>query len=191
MRDVLIVLLIAVIIVVGGWKFWNYQQNLNGENVITTTEETATTTDSTTTDNGTTLDVTNVTTDTSSTSNPVIKIVPQTTKTDTVSNVASVSVSDQKAGTSVSVTEIALPASGWIAIRDYANGKMGNTLGAKLLSKGTQTNVVVELLRPMVAGNSYVAVPLKDNGDGLYKGTDDVPFNGADGKPVMTLFKAN
>jgi hypothetical protein len=189
MRDVLIVLLIALIIVVGGWKFWSYQQNLDGDNLAPNTTDESATAEATIT-NESVVDVSTEPSDVVG-GNEVKIVSPETTVATQTITIAGVKISDQKAGSAVIVSEVALPATGWIAIRDYKDGKMGNTLGAKLLNKGTVSNVAVDLLRAMISGNSYVAVPLKDNGDGLYKGVDDVPFNDAGGKPIMTVFKAN
>jgi hypothetical protein len=202
MRDVLIVLLIALIIVVGGWKFWSYQQSLNGENVAPSADDSLAT-EGTSTESGAATDNSSAAEDvvgsaeqpiTSSSSSQIINIISPKPEVNTETSAgvgASVSVSDQNAGDKVEVKEVVLPAAGWVVIRDYKDGKMGNTLGAKLLDAGTSSDVVVELLRKTVSGSSYLAVPLKDNGDGVYKGADDLPFNDASGKPVMTVFKAN
>jgi hypothetical protein len=180
MRDVLIVLLVALIIVVGGWKFWNYQKGMNVEN------ETATTTSET------------VNSDAANPANTEINLgeeedqpaLPAAETVQIAGASASVKVSDQKAGNTVNVSEVVLPQAGWVAIRDFKDGKMGNTLGAKLMPAGT-TSCVVELLRPTIAGNTYIVVPLKDNGDGVYKGADDLPFTDASNNPVSVTFKAN
>lgn len=165
MRDTIIVLLVALIIVVGGWKFLNYQNSLSTEPANTNTEDNL-----------------EVKLETASTTSEVVPSADKaSTATAAIANVVdTVAVkvaSDTKAGSAVTIASVTLPASGWVAIRDYQNEKMGNTLGAKLFAAGTSSGTI-ELLRPLVSGSTYVAVPLKDNGDGAYKGSDDLPFAG-------------
>jgi len=55
---------------------------------------------------------------------------------------------------------------GWVAVRSYTNGEVGNVLGASRYSK--EQGLVpdtVNLLTPTVAGNEYAIVFFSENGD--------------------------
>ena len=107
----------------------------------------------------------------------------------TVAGSASVSVSDQKAGSSVTVSNVSLDSTGWVAVRDDENGLMGNVLGAQRLGKGSYTNIKVALLRSTTAGKTYHVVVYKDNGDMTFSKTKDmVVLN--NGNTVSGSFKA-
>ena len=64
------------------------------------------------------------------------------------------------AGTSVAVTVTEYPATdGWVAIRDYTDGALGNVLGASRYSQGDgKYPAKVDLFRATEAGKSYAVV---------------------------------
>jgi hypothetical protein len=77
----------------------------------------------------------------------------------------SFSVANQTAGSQVVIAEASVDRVTWLAVRDYAESKIGNVLGAKRLPAGAHTDVAVELLRPTIAGQSYAVVAFYDDGD--------------------------
>lgn len=88
-----------------------------------------------------------------------------------------IKMSDVPAGDTVTVPWVSFDAPGWVAIREKGtNGQtFGTTLGATLVDKGTHTNVIVELLRPVLSGGTYFVVLHTDNGDYKYaRATDPV-----------------
>ena len=99
-------------------------------------------------------------------------------------------VLDQPAGRAVVVKSVDVSATSWIAVRDYADQKIGNVLGAARREKGTSRDVVVDLLRATEPGKQYAVVILTDNGDGEFSTKTDSPLmDGA--KQVMTVFTAS
>ncbi|MES2953394.1 MAG: hypothetical protein V4674_02445 [Patescibacteria group bacterium] len=104
-----------------------------------------------------------------------------------------ITMSDVSAGSTVTVPSVSFDAPGWVAIREKgtAGTTFGVTLGATWLPKGDHKNVMVELLRPTLAGGTYFVVLHSDNGDRKYERAND---------PIITLlgvgnaavsFKAN
>ncbi|OGG58956.1 hypothetical protein A3C89_03665 [Candidatus Kaiserbacteria bacterium RIFCSPHIGHO2_02_FULL_50_50] len=67
---------------------------------------------------------------------------------------------DVTAGTSVAVTVTEYPATdGWVAIRDYTDGALGNVLGASRYSQSDgRYPAKVDLFRATEAGKSYAVV---------------------------------
>lgn len=92
-----------------------------------------------------------------------------------------------KAGMTVALKSAVFPTDeGWVGVRDYANGKQGGILGAARYSK-VQGLVPkeVSLLRPTKAGNEYVIVFFKENGDRVFSSSKDIQVGGQ-----STTFKA-
>ena len=104
---------------------------------------------------------------------------------------AGVDVGDQSAGTTIVLKSVTLPQTGWVAIHEDNSGVPGNILGAQRLDAGTTNLGNVTLLRGTTAGGTYYAMLHADNGDGAFDPHVDLPMLGADGKPVMMVFKAN
>jgi hypothetical protein len=98
-----------------------------------------------------------------------------------------VEVDDQKAGSIVVFTGADFPvAEGWVAVRDYANGQLGDILGAARWNKLTALlPSSVRLLRPTTAGNEYAIVFYTENGDRVFSLATDVQMSS-----VMETFKA-
>lgn len=85
-------------------------------------------------------------------------------------------VIDQPAGRAVVVKRLDVAATSWIAVRDYADDKIGNVLGAVRREKGTAQNAVIDLLRATEPGKKYVVVIFTDNGDGEFSTKTDTPL---------------
>jgi hypothetical protein len=101
----------------------------------------------------------------------------------------SVSVDDQKAGTKVSVSNISLGDTYWVAVRDNASSvKVPYVLGAVKLSAGTHANTIITLSRPLKAGATYDIVFYKDAPD-FVGGTSNIIMNGT--SVAQASFKAN
>lgn len=96
-------------------------------------------------------------------------------------------VADQDAGEVVALDAVEFPAdSGWIGVRDYANGQMSGLLGVARfnLDEGL-TPDSVRLLRATVAGNTYAVTFYADNGDKTFSLANDAQLTG-----VMETFEA-
>lgn len=81
---------------------------------------------------------------------------------------------DQPAGTTVNVSGLAITDKKWIGIYDDRSGAPGWIMGATRVHEG-DTVGVVELLRAMVAGGTYYAVILNDDGDETFNRLSDLP----------------
>ncbi|MDO8520568.1 MAG: hypothetical protein Q7S52_00450 [bacterium] len=86
------------------------------------------------------------------------------------------SVADQPAGKMVTVSSIEVVGTKWIAIYDDNDGKPGWILGARRVHEG-DTTATVELLRQegAVAGGTYYAAILNDDGDDAFNRLTDLP----------------
>lgn len=103
---------------------------------------------------------------------------PSSTQTDEPENAASptpntsgssrIHAEDQPAGRAVLIKRVDLDKTSWIAVRDYADMKIGNVLGAVRREPGISENVVVDLLRATEPGKQYAVVIFADNGDGAF-----------------------
>ena len=165
MRDLAITVVVALLIVLAGFRFWGYQKAFYSNTDPGRGEE------ETTDSMGVPL---------ATSTSPAASASGGET-----SSSAALSIADQAAGSEVTITSVAIPeGAAWVAVRD------GNrTLGAKLFLAGT-TSGSVELLRPTSAGTSYTVVLLKDNGDRKYDRQTDTVFTDATGKAVSVEFKA-
>jgi cytoskeletal protein RodZ len=102
-----------------------------------------------------------------------------TTNTNTSSDgKGSLSVDDQPAGKTVILGKTSYPdENGWIVVRDYANGAVGNILGAARYSTTEGlTPTKVTLLRSTVAGKTYTVMFHSENGDKKFSSADDKPM---------------
>lgn len=98
----------------------------------------------------------------------------------------SVSTSDQKAGSKVTVDTVTVTKPTWIAIRRSNDW----TIGVQLVQPGTHQNVVVNLVRPTIAGDKYSVVLMADNGDGVFDLHKETLLMNADGSRVSVAFLA-
>lgn len=103
-----------------------------------------------------------------------------------------VSVSDQRAGGSVTVSAVTVPPPGvWVAVHEYDGTERGNALGA-LRIRGPVERVTVPLLRDTVPGHTYAVVLYRDNGDDVFNLADDSVYVDFDtGEPVVAPFATN
>lgn len=102
---------------------------------------------------------------------------------------AAVMVANQTAGNAVTIASVETDESTWVAVREGKNGVMGNILGASRVDAGASNNVVVDLLRPTMAGNDYYVVLFSDNGDRMFDHKMDMPMS-SDGTAIAQTFKA-
>ncbi|OHB24134.1 MAG: hypothetical protein A2542_00030 [Parcubacteria group bacterium RIFOXYD2_FULL_52_8] len=107
----------------------------------------------------------------------------QTSKTSAVSAV------DQAAGRTVTALAT-LDRQGWVVVHEQTAGVPGRVLGAKPFGPAT-ASVVVSLLRGTVAGATYYVMLHSDDGDiNDFNLAKDVPLLGANGLPIMMVFRA-
>lgn len=92
---------------------------------------------------------------------------------------AEVGLESRAAGSTLSLSSATFPTdAGWIAVRSYSNGEVGNVLGASRYSK--EQGLVpseIELLSPMVAGGQYAIVFFSENGDRQFNMRTDLPLD--------------
>jgi len=98
-----------------------------------------------------------------------------------------ISVSDQAAGNTVELDSAVFPNDeGWIGVRDYSNGNLGNILGVARFSK--EQGLIpsnVSLVRSTVSGETYAVVFFTESGDREFSLADDVQIDS-----VMETFTA-
>lgn len=102
------------------------------------------------------------------------------TGTNTATNGRALSVADQEAGSSVTLERVAYPSeSGWVVVREYANGTAGNVLGAARydVALGLQPGTVT-LVRPTVSGGTYEALFYTNEGALSFDLGEDMPVVG-------------
>jgi hypothetical protein len=105
----------------------------------------------------------------------------------TATNGRALSVANQEAGSSVTLERVAYPdQSGWVVVREYANGTPGNVLGAARydVALGLQPGTV-NLVRPTVAGGTYEALFYSNEGARSFDLGEDMPVVG-----ISAQFKA-
>lgn len=83
-------------------------------------------------------------------------------------------VVDQAAGGTAIISQVISADSVWVAVREERSGVPGNILGARKVPAGTSSAVIVELLRPTVAGARYFAVLYRDAGDPAFNYREDI-----------------
>jgi len=97
----------------------------------------------------------------------------------------SVSIENKEAGMSVAMASATFPTSeGWVGVRDFANGEIGNILGVARYSQsqGLIPEQII-LQRPTVAGKEYAIVFFNENGDRKFDAKTDTRIGG----PVTTF----
>lgn len=99
------------------------------------------------------------------------------------------SVEDQAAGKTVTINNVEVTGTQWVAVYDDKDGRPGWILGAAHVHEGDKT-AVVELLRPegTVSGGTYYAALLNDDGDSEFNRLSDLPPLSPD-KIVIVRFK--
>ncbi len=115
--------------------------------------------------------------------------IPKTTIVSTVLDTSIITTPNQKAGDRVVVTKVVSNTEIWATVREDVGGLIGNILGAKRVGAGTSQDVVIELLRPTVAGMKYYVVLFKDDGDGMFDHKVDTLIE-SDGSTLVSTFRA-
>ena len=102
----------------------------------------------------------------------------------------SLTVIDQKAGTSVTVETLAVPAPGvWVAVREVQGTDLGNILGAAR-AREPVTSLIIPLLRATVPNRLYVAVLYRDDGNDTFDQDEESVYVDFDtGAPVVATFR--
>jgi len=104
----------------------------------------------------------------------------------TTSDGESVSVSNQLAGETVSLSSVTFSETGWVAVRD----DRGWTLGAKRFEAGTHGDAVITLLRGTEAGQRYQVLLYVDDGDRLFDVKKEILVTRSDGSVAGAMFSA-
>lgn len=91
-----------------------------------------------------------------------------------------VEMGTQVAGNIVNFDSITFPLDdGWIAVRTYTDGILGNILGASRFSKSEGlVPTSIQLLAPTVAGRNYAIVFFTEAGDNTFNLATDVQIEG-------------
>lgn len=91
----------------------------------------------------------------------------------------SVEVSDQPAGTTVTLESATFPsAEGWIGVRSFPNGQLGSILGAARYSE--EQGLIpteVPLLVPTIEGRTYAVTFFTEDGDRVFDPAYDVQMD--------------
>jgi hypothetical protein len=109
---------------------------------------------------------------------------PKTTPTE-----APLTVSDQPAGPSVTISRLNIAKPTWVVIYVSREGRPGNALGARLFFAGDKQGKV-GLLRNTEPGQNYFVGLSVDNGDHSFSLSKDLPLADADGGPLWATFTA-
>lgn len=114
-----------------------------------------------------------------------------TTPVGTVGSSDNLSVAaEQNAGLAVAITSAPVTEPTWVVVYETtANGERGNALGAALFFPETKSRNI-NLLRPTLAGKTYLVGKRVDNGDKDFSMTLDKPTLNAAGQPLYVQFKA-
>ncbi len=103
-----------------------------------------------------------------------------------------VAVSDQKPGSSASISAIIIEKDGWVVIHEEADGKPGAVVGEAYLAAGEHSGVAVTLREATVDGMGYYAMLHTDDGDRRFVIAQDPPVRSTvlDGI-IMARFEAS
>ena len=99
----------------------------------------------------------------------------------------------QPAGPSVAVSKINVGKPTWVVVYDNNAGAAGRALGATLFlptAAGGESSGTIDLLRPTVAGTTYLVGQLVDDGDYNLSFSKDTAVLGTDGKPALMVLTA-
>lgn len=101
-----------------------------------------------------------------------------------------VSVSNQTAGTAVSIESVTVPPPGvWIAVREMNGNDLGNVLGA-VRAGGPRSNISVPLLRATEPGRAYAVELYRPDGTDTFSlATLSVYVDFDTGEPVIAYFE--
>lgn len=93
----------------------------------------------------------------------------------------SVIVADQKSGVSVTISEVNVPTTSWIAVREDNNGELSWILGARKIVSGVHKNLALPLQRTTMPDRLYHVVVYEDDGDGMFDYKSDTLVSNSNG----------
>ena len=108
---------------------------------------------------------------------------------DPVPSNSSITVNNQIAGSSVTISSITLDRSAWVSVEEDNDGERGNILGALWLPAGTHSSQSIELLRSTESGSLYHIVLRGDDGDKRFDYIVDTELQ-SDGENITATFSA-
>ena len=98
----------------------------------------------------------------------------------------------QKPGSTVTVDAVMLAKAGYVVVTSDSNGKPSSGIGhSKLLPAGMSQKVTVTVSPALVKNKYYWAVLRVDNGDSVYKASDDLAAKNSKGDAVVVRFLAS
>ena len=100
---------------------------------------------------------------------------------------ATVTVNDQFPGQIVYLSDLSLPAGGWVVIHEDGGGAPGAVIGQNYFSKSDRVGVI-NLNQTTINGRRYWAMVHADNGDGIFDPAVDLPVQNTTGENVMVGF---
>ncbi len=103
---------------------------------------------------------------------------------------ATVAVSEQTPGSSITIDNAFLEKPGFIAIHEVdSKGQPGKIIGASgYLTVGPKQDLEINV--PIVAGGKYIAMLHEDNGDKKFNAATDMPVK-SNNIPIMTMFSVS
>jgi hypothetical protein len=174
-QQLVLMLVIGILIGTAGVMAWKTRTTSTESEMPVTTESNATTSSDTLVEAGKTGTVAHAS------MLPLAPSIPMNSR-------LGITVTDQKAGSVVSVDSLDVSESHWVAVYDERDGQPGWILGASRVRAG-DTSTQVELLRPTVTGSRYYAAILSDDGSDTFDRQTDLPPLSPD-KVVIVGFAA-
>lgn len=91
---------------------------------------------------------------------------------------------------SVVISQVVLERTGFVVIREEANGGPSQIVGASdLVHEGETTNVQVALPRETQEGEIFYAMLYEDNGNGIFDSTEDLALKDGQSKNISMKFQ--
>lgn len=107
----------------------------------------------------------------------------------------SLSVPNQEAGSTVTVSRVVLPERSWVAVHEGAgagdNPDITRVLGARRLPAGEHSDVTFGLQRATEANMSYWMKIHTDDGDSEFETDEDIEMTNAEGNEILATFKTD
>jgi hypothetical protein len=125
-------------------------------------------------------------------SSPAVTDNTQSTTTDQTEQVTGnrLTMTDQYPGNVVYVSAVQMEKDGWVAIHKDVNGQPGEIIGYAPVKAGINP-VKITLTKPLVDGQSYIAMLHGDDGDGKFDEAKDAALKDASGAVILKVFKAS